>query len=49
MTLTYLLMLFFVFITLFVIGIKRIGNGLPGDILTLLWALLGTFFFHNIW
>lgn len=51
---TYFFMLLFVFITLFAIALRWLHTAqktlrLNLMILSLLWAALGTFFFHNIW
>ena len=54
MKFTYLLMLFFVFVTLYGIAVVWVDKHFgPKEWITLtaafLWALLGTFFFHNVW
>lgn len=57
---TYFLMLLFVWITLWCIGIRwwqtalkdiqiHIAAKLLVHCLVLLWTCLGTFFFHNMW
>ena len=57
MTITYFLMLFFVFWTLWLLSSFFNNTGYIADkyqrfgvsIGRLLWAALGTYFFHNIW
>ena len=53
MTLSYFLMLLFVFVTLFFVGSRWVAQEVEQPsifcVLGAIWAALGTYFFHCIW